>query len=162
MFCSERPLVDMINYACSIYAISFGSEDKVNWDSCPYVVGNFNGINVKCLIDTGASVSCLSRESYQSILGYQALESVPIQPGFRISAASGHKFSLAGCFKINIRVLGREFQRPIYVIDSLSKCAGILGIDFIREYQLCILADHVFFTSLPATVTFKVREEQKI
>ena len=34
------------NYACSIYAIPFGSEDEVNWDSRPYVVGNFKGINV--------------------------------------------------------------------------------------------------------------------
>ena len=93
--------VDMINYTCSICAIPFGSEDEVNWDSHPYVVGNFNGINMKCLIDTGASVSCLSREVHQSIPGYQALESVPIQPGFRISAASGHKFSLVGCFMIN-------------------------------------------------------------
>ena len=88
MFCSDSPVVDMINYACSIYAIPFGSEDEVNFDSRLYVVGNFNDINVKCLIDTGASVSCLSKESYQSIPGYQALESVPIQPGFRISAAS--------------------------------------------------------------------------
>ena len=43
-------VVDLIYYACSIYAIPFGSEDEVNWDSRPYVVGNFNGINVKCLI----------------------------------------------------------------------------------------------------------------
>ena len=98
--------VDMINYTCSVFAIPFGSEDEINLDSRPYVFGNFNGVDVKCLLDTGASVSCLSRASYQSIPGYQALESVPIPPGFRISAASGHKFSLVGCFMINIRVRG--------------------------------------------------------
>ena len=87
----------------------------MNLDSRPYVMGNFNGIDVKCLIDTGASVSCLSRASYQSIPGYQALESVPIPPGFRISAAPGHRFSLVGCFMINIRVLGRENHRPMFV-----------------------------------------------
>ena len=128
VFCSDNPMVDMINYACSIYAIPLGTEDEVNWDSRRYAEGNFNGINVKCLIDTGASVSCLSRESYQSIPGYQALESVPIQSGFWISAAPGHKFSLVGCFMINIRVLGHEFYTPMYVIDGLSKCAGILGL----------------------------------
>ena len=83
---------------------------------------------MKCLLDTGASVSCLSRASYQCIPGYQALESVPIPPGFRISAASGHKFSLVGCFIINIRVLGREFHRPMFVIDGLSKCMGLMSI----------------------------------
>ena len=79
------------------------------------------------------------------------MESVPIQPGFRISAASGPKFSLVGCFMINIRVWGPEFQRLMYVIDGLSKCGGILGIDFILESQLCISADHVFFMSLLAS-----------
>ena len=37
------------------------------------------------------------------------------------------------------------------MIDGFLKCAGILRIDFIRESQLCILEDHVFFTSLPAS-----------
>ena len=118
----------MINYTCLVYAIPIGSEDEINLDSCPYVIGNFNGVDVRCLLDTGASVSCLLRASYQSIPGYQALESVPVPPGFWISAASGHKFSLVGCFMINIRVLGWEFYRPMFVIDGLSKCAGILGI----------------------------------
>ena len=48
-------------------------------------------------------------------------------------------------------MLGREFYSPMYVIDGLSKCAYILGIDFIRDSQLCISADHVFFSNLPAT-----------
>ena len=39
----------------------------------------------------------------------------------------------------------------MFVIDGLSKCAEILGIDFIRESQLCISADHVFSSNLPAT-----------
>ena len=33
----------------------------------------------------------------------------------------------------------------MFVIDGLSKCAGILGIDFIRESQFCISADHVLY-----------------
>ena len=35
------------------------------------------------------------------------------------------------------------------VIDGISKCAGIFGIDFIRETQLCISGDHLFFQKLP-------------
>ena len=65
------------------------------------------------------------------IQNYQALELVPVQPGFRFSAASGHKFRLVGCFRIEVRVLGRSFERPFYVIDGLSKYEGIFGIDFI-------------------------------
>ena len=80
-----------------------------------------------------------------SIPNYQeALEPVPVQPGFRLSAASGHKYSLVGCFKIEVRVLVRSFERPFYVIDGLSKWEGIFGIDFIRETQLCVSGDFYF------------------
>ena len=151
VFYGDNSAVYMSSFTCLVYAIPFGSEDKMNWDSCPYVLGNFNDIDMKCLIDTGASISSLSRESFQSIPVYQALESVPIPPGFWISAASSHKFSLVRCFMINTRVLGRKFHRPMFVIDGLSKCAGILGIDFIRESQLCISTDHVFYSNLPAS-----------
>ena len=47
VFCSDKPQVDMINYTCSFFALPFGSEDEVNWDSFPFIVGNFNGINFK-------------------------------------------------------------------------------------------------------------------
>ena len=39
----------------------------------------------------------------------------------------------------------------MFVIDGLSKCAEILGIDLIRESQLYISSDHVFYSNLPAT-----------
>ena len=39
VFYSDNSAVDMIKYTCSVYAIPFGSEDKVNWDSRPYVMG---------------------------------------------------------------------------------------------------------------------------
>ena len=48
-------------------------------------------------------------------------------------------------------MLGREFHCPKHGIDGHSKCADILGIDFIRKSQLCISADQVFFANSPAT-----------
>ena len=46
---------------------------------------------------------------------------------------------------MEVKVLGRSFKRPFYVIAGLSKCEGILGIDFIWETQLCISCDHQFY-----------------
>ena len=91
-------------------------------------------------------MSCLSRRSFVSIPNYQALVPVSVQPGFGLSAASGHKFSLIGCFRMEVRVLGRSFERPFL---CLSKSEGILGIDPIRETQLCISGDHLFYQNLP-------------
>ena len=139
----------LIDYTCSLFAIPFASEEDINLDARPHLIGNFCGVNINCYMDTGAAVSCLSRRSFVSIPNYQALEPVPVQPGFRLSAASGHTFSLIGCFRIEVQVLGRSFERPFYVIDGPSKCEGIFGIDFIRETQLCISGDHLFYQKLP-------------
>ena len=53
-----------------------------------------------------------------------------------------------GCFRIEVKVLGRSFERPFYLINSLSKCEGIFGIDFIHETQLRISGDHLFYLKL--------------
>ena len=139
----------LVEYTCSLYAFPFASEEDLNRDARPHLAGNFCGVNINCLVDTRAAVSCLSRHSFVSIPNYQALEPVPVQPGFRLSAASGHKFSLIGCFRMEVRVLGRFLERPFYAIDGLSKCEGILEIDFIRETQLCISGGHLFYQNSP-------------
>ena len=138
----------MIEYLCSIFVLPFAREEEFNVDNRPFLTGAFNGVKLKCLIDTGASVSCMSKISFDAIPNHDFLKSVPIPPGFRLSAATGHKFSLIGYYLFEFLVLGRVFTRPFFVISGLSKCEAILGIDFIRETQLCICGDNVFFNNL--------------
>ena len=138
----------MIDYVCSIFALPFVREEYFNVDNRPFLTGAFNGVKLKCLIDTGASVSCMSKLSFDAIPNHDSLESVPIPPSFRLSAATGHNFYLIGYYLFEFRVLGRVFTRPFFVIAGLSKCEAILGIDFIRETQLCISGDNVFFNNL--------------
>ena len=102
-------------------------------DNRPFLTGSFNGVKLKCLIDTGASVSCMSKLSFDAIPNHDSLESVQTLPGFRLSAATGHNFSLIVYYQFEFRVLGRDFTRPFFVIAGLSKCEAILGIDFICE-----------------------------
>ena len=45
--------------------------------------------------------------------------------------------------------MGYYVNRPIYVFSGLAKQHVILGMDFVREQQLCIEADHVFFRKIP-------------
>ena len=77
------------------------------------------------------------------------LPQVEVPAGFRLSAASGHHMQLLGCFQITLKVLGRYVNRPVYVLSGLAKQHAILGMDFVREQQLCIEADHVFFKKFP-------------
>ena len=76
------------------------------------------------------------------------MESVSILPVFWLSVATGHNFSLVGHYLFEFRALGRVLTRPFYVISDLSKCETILEIDFIKETQLCISGNNVFFTNL--------------
>ena len=101
-----------------------------------------------CLVDTGASVSVISSSVFRRLPQHWNLKSVPIQPGFRLAGASGSVLQLVGCYEMTIRVLGRVVQRPFYVISGLSKSQAILGIDFIREQQMVISSDHIFFQNL--------------
>ena len=45
-----------------------------------------------------------------------------------------------------MRILGRTFFRPFFVVKGMAKTEVILGYDFIREGQLAISCDHVFFS----------------
>ena len=56
---------------------------------------------------------------------------------------------LFGCFPITLKVLGLYINRPVYVLSGLEKQHAILGMDFVREQQLCIEADHVSFKKFP-------------
>ena len=132
----------MIDYVCSIFALPLAREEDFNVDSLTFLTGTCNGVKLKCLIDTGASASCMSKFSFEVILNHDSLESVPIPPGFRLSAANGHNFSLVGYYLFEFCVLGWVFTRPFFVISGLSKCEAILGIDFICETQLRISGDN--------------------
>ena len=95
----------------------------------------------------------MSKISFDAIPNHDSLESVPIPPGFRLSSATGHNFSLIGYYLFEFCVLGRVFTRPFFVISGLSKCEAILGIDFIRESALVVMIMY-FFTIFQCLITF--------
>ena len=104
----------MIDYVCSIFALPFAKED-FNVDNRPFLTGTFNGVKLKCLIDTVALVSCMSKISFDVIPNHDSLESVPIPLGFQLSEATRHNFSLVGYYLFEFRVLGRVFTRSFLI-----------------------------------------------
>ena len=66
---------------------------------------------------------------------------------WRLSAVTGNKLELVGKYEFEVRILGRTFFRPFLVVIGMTKTKAILGYDFIREAQLVISCDHVFFSS---------------
>ena len=150
---SRNAFLNMISYVCHVFALPISC--IATRDGRPHVRVELNGLNVNFLVDSGASVSCIAESIYEQINGYLSLQTAPVPEGISISAASGHNMGLVGCFMFNLRILGRHFYRPLYVIRGLARTMAILGIDFIREQQMVIDADHVFFKSLPKNEQFQ-------
>jgi hypothetical protein len=90
----------------------------------------------------------LSEKIFRTIPFHWNLESAPIPPGFRLSSASGGELKLVGCYMFTLKLLGRTIKRPLYVIESLTACQAILGIDFMREHQLVVDSGSPFFKPL--------------
>ena len=117
-------------------------------DSRPHIEVHLNGIKVDFLIDTGASLSVISEEIYRSIPEYRSLKSVPVEPGLKLSAASGHLIEIVGRFRFRLSLLGINLERSICVVKGLSKSCAILGFDFLRETQLVVTGHDVFFEKI--------------
>ena len=107
---------------------------------------------VKALVDTGAAISVLALEVFYKIPRRDKLKTVPVNPSLRLSSASGGKIEIVGRYMLNLEFPKQDDRtvcRPIYIVTGLAHHAMILGMDFIREQQMIISADHVFFQSIP-------------
>ena len=71
----------MLYYVCSLFAFSWDKDDAI-YGSRPHVPCTFNGVKAEALIDTGASISCVSEELFRSIPGHWNLPEAPIPYGF--------------------------------------------------------------------------------
>ena len=113
----------------------------------PFVDGVFNGVKASCLVDTGASILVIAHSIFELIPNSSSLPYFPVSPSWRVSAVTGNELELVGRYEFEVRILGRTFFCPFFVVKGMAKTEVILGHDFIREAQLAISCDHVFFSS---------------
>jgi hypothetical protein len=97
-------------------------------------------INIKWLVDTGASVSVLDAKIFKEILksvhGHQIIKSRK-DVITTIKGATGHAFRTLGEFKIPILVKGTNFVLPVIVVENLT-AGAILGLNFLEHYNATI------------------------
>ena len=116
-------------------------------ESRPFVDGTFNGVKASFLVDTGASISVIAHSIFELIPNSSSIPSFRVSPSWRLSAVTENELALVGRYESEVRILGRTFFRPFFVVKGMAKTEVILGYDFIREAQLAISCDHVFFSS---------------
>ena len=134
-------------YVCSLFDLPFSVASMR--DGRPHISGKVEDVDTDFSVDTGAYVTVISETLFRRLPNHWKLPQVEVSTGFRLSAVSGHHMQLLGCFQITLKVLGHYVNRPIYVLSGLAKPHAILGMDFVREQQLCIEADDMFFKKFP-------------
>ena len=97
---------------------------------CMY--GFVNGVRVRFLVDTGASVSLLHSDVWHRISASHAA----LQPwsGPRLVGVDGSELRVCGYVKLALKIGTASVSTPVVVVDTLT-AEGILGMDFLRHHQ---------------------------
>ena len=106
----------------------------------PFVDGFFNVVKASCWVDTGASILEITHSVFELIPNSSSLPSFPVLPDWRLNEITGNGLELVGNYQFEVRS---------YIFSPIlcAKSEVILGYDFIRESQLVISCDHIFFHS---------------
>ena len=59
---------------CVASVLPFARAEDFNVDNRAFLTVAFNGVKLKCLIDIGASVSCMSKICFDAIPNHDSLE----------------------------------------------------------------------------------------
>ena len=106
----------------------------------PIINISFPNLSVPVLVDTGSSVSLISKSffnQHKNSLKYRHLSrSVKIS-----TLNSDVKF--IGCVDISFKINSAHYRHPMFICEfnSSSSFDGLLGFDFIRKYNLVIIPD---------------------
>ncbi|CAM9942029.1 unnamed protein product [Lampetra fluviatilis] len=101
------------------------------------VVGHIDGVEVRILVDTGASATIISELIY-NILPAQSRPLMPVNVPF--FAANGGSLGIIGQIRAQICVGDIKLSGPIFVSSSLA-VPCLLGTDFLAKMPIRILID---------------------
>lgn len=127
-----------------------------------------NGKKIQTLVDSGASVSCIQKATFDKI----NKNSVQIQPSgiARIVGVGGERHQVLGQAKITLKISGLNVDQNFIIIEQLHHPL-ILGLDFMHEHNVNIdfhrrvmtLHDHLVAVALTSDSKFgyarSVRQE---
>lgn len=104
--------------------------------SCPEVNVRLGGVQVSCLIDTGAEVSTITESFFKEHLS-QGREVLNVSSYIRISASQGLEIPYVGYIELELNVLGSMFgglgflvvKDPVTITvqEWKNRVPGILG-----------------------------------
>lgn len=102
-------------------------------DQRPYANIVINGVEVRCLLDSGASVSCLGKNAFDTLNLCQ--QKWKEHKGSSIKTASNQPIPVVGFSDINVTYQGKEKRIRFYLVPTLANKV-YLGVDFWLAFDL--------------------------
>ena len=104
--------------------------------NCNFVIsGTMNGIPTKYFLDTGAAVTLLRKDKWDSLLS--ASTSLKPWTGRPLVGVAGNPLEVWGTAFVDIEIAGEHFHTQIVVASALT-AEAILGGDFLRDNQCAL------------------------
>lgn len=105
---------------------------------------DINGKKIQALVDSGASVSCLQKSTFDRINKDNSLK-VQISTIRNIVGVGGERHAVFGQVELTLNISGLKVDQKFIVIDQLHHPL-ILGLDFMQTYQVNIDFHHKLMT----------------
>jgi len=96
----------------------------------PRLTAKAGGQNFSWLFDTGASITCMTKASFNDAFPHQKPRRV--QNSQHCTAVSGNKLNSLGIYEIDLFIKGKKFTHNINVMDTLTD----IGIDSMHKNKL--------------------------
>ncbi len=92
-----------------------------------------NGVQIPFLVDTGAAVTLLRRDTWGRVTANhpQVLESYSAA---QLVGVGGYPLTIHGSAMVDLRVSGQSMSTEVVVVSPLT-AEAILGLDFLREHR---------------------------
>lgn len=103
-----------------------------------FIYAMINGVKVKMLVDTRATVTMFSSMSMEAVKDHCEIQVQ--EPGMKVFTADGEELTLEG--KANVKVeIGNHFVNTLALVPDLQ-VDGILGLDMIKRFFIIIDTKH--------------------
>ena len=104
---------------------------------CLTVPGRIRDVRINFLIDTGAAVSVLNVNVWESLRRYAQFQRIGLVPSTAMQTVNGEPLTVRGKINVPIELADVIFPFEVNIIEGVTYDA-ILGKDFLEYYKSCI------------------------
>ena len=118
---------------------------------CPEVKVSLGGVDVGCLIETGAEVSTVTESFFKEFLA-QGSEVVHVTSYITISASQGLEIPYMGYVELQLTALSHMFNGLGFLIvkdpvstpiqEQMKRVPGVLGSNVLRDMRKCLVSNY--------------------